>query len=205
MASLIAYTAFDYKNIIEADDGNSKPVHTSTQMVLLDTTAYGQKFKATVDGTSFKYDNQWNLKSGVLTKLTTQLDGKTYYTLSGASYELNNDYYDSGYVVDGVRLYGFTAEFAAILKGSDKLQGSAAKDKLAGFAGNDTIYGNGGDDVLEGWSGNDIYCQLGRTDRGIRHRRKRRCRAHHGRQQTAEHRTDLDSGREEPQYARRPV
>ncbi|MFD1329283.1 calcium-binding protein [Mycoplana ramosa] len=46
---------------------------------------------------------------------------------------------------------------AWIMRGNDKLNGSAGNDDLEGFAGNDTINAGGGDDFVIGGEGRDTY------------------------------------------------
>lgn len=92
---------------------------------------------------------------GKINSVTQTNDGHEYFSFTGLDHDINVDFYDAGYNVDGKILYGFQAETAYWLSGNDTLNGSGSGDVLSGYKGNDAIYGNGGADVLNGWSGND--------------------------------------------------
>jgi len=153
MATFTAYTAFNYNNIIEFGDNADIDMQTSTTMVAVDRTA-NPDITYTLTGTGFTYD-AWGLATGNLTGVAAKLGTANYFTSSNLNYNLNNNYYDSGVLVDGKRLYGMAADYSQWFTGNDTINGSAYNDVLAGFTGNDKVYGNNGNDTLEGWSGND--------------------------------------------------
>jgi Ca2+-binding RTX toxin-like protein len=148
MATFVATSSIDMLNLVmEGDDTFSAPTPTSFTM-----TGTGRTVNAV--GTGITYDGiTGEPLTGTVTSITWS--GDYNFTLTGISFDLSSSYFDNGYLVDGVMLYGLTAEMASWLSGNDSITGSTSADLLAGFAGNDTINGGDGGDQLEGWSGND--------------------------------------------------
>jgi Ca2+-binding RTX toxin-like protein len=155
MATLTTSMSFDYLNIpeIRADEQRSQVDATTFQMTDGFLT-YTVTATADTNDQALTADQFGNL-SGMVGTLQVSYGDTPYVTIDGLNYQIDNNYYDMGYTVDGVTLYAVTGEVAAALQGHDVITGSAYSDRLAGFAGNDTLSGNGGADKLEGWSGND--------------------------------------------------
>ncbi|MES2482402.1 MAG: calcium-binding protein, partial [Pseudomonadota bacterium] len=148
MATFAASSSIDLLNLVmEGDDTFSSQTPTSFTL-----TGPGRTINAV--GTGITYDGiTGEPLTGTVTSITWS--GDYNFTLTGVSFDLSSNYFDNGYQVDGVTLFGLTAEMASWLSGNDSITGSSSADLLAGFAGNDTISGGDGGDQLEGWSGND--------------------------------------------------
>lgn len=84
--------------------------------------------------------------------------GKSYFTLTGISYDMDaSTVYDDGYSDGGITVYKLAAELAINLNGDDEIIGSNFNDKLAGYAGNDLINGGKGKDFIVGGTGSDLF------------------------------------------------
>lgn len=156
MAVFTANTVFDYRNISEALEnfGDQTKVLASGKVTISDSYI---TYILTGDvANPLVLDPVTSDLSGTLVQLNTKIAGSNYFSVTGTNYTLGNGSYDTGYMLDNVKLLRMTAELAQVLGGNDTVNGSAGNDRLAGFAGNDTINGNNGNDWLDGWSGNDM-------------------------------------------------
>jgi Ca2+-binding RTX toxin-like protein len=160
MAILTASSAFDYTKI---QDLSGKITRTDTSAT--GATMSDANVSYTLSGEAFVYDSEGSIDTGILQGLAVEAKGSEYYAISGISYNMDNDYFDAGYTLDGTKLKGMTAEIAVMLSDIDSLEGSGMNDRLAGFAGSDTLYGNDGTDTLEGWSGDDLLVGGSGNDR----------------------------------------
>lgn len=151
MAILTAFNPFDYRNIYSVAEAiQSTSVIDSTKIILTDFFVTYE-----LEGVGLSRIN--GEITGELQGLSINVSDEQYLTLTGASYDLDNYYQSEGYQpLDSSRLFGMTAEFAAILAGDDKISGSSFADRISGFNGADTIYGFGGSDWLEGGGGGDL-------------------------------------------------
>lgn len=156
MATFTLYSQFDYRNAAFGgfdgfDDQRQVTVASgNTRLVMKDDF---QTLSFAGQNLSFQ-PNQGGLL-GTMNSLTVTVDGVNLFTLTGLVHDLDVNYFDEGYSLDGRTVEGLTAEFANWLNTDDRITGSNASDRLAGFLGNDTLNGAAGNDILEGWSGND--------------------------------------------------
>lgn len=152
MAVMQASSQFDINNVAELQDPLTRTqiadhgYHISDpQGAFVDL--YGPTLAVGVDGNMIGSLSDWFQYSA---------GGQPYASLTNMTRQMDVDYWDNGYTVDGQTVYHGTAEFAYSLSGNDVVNGSVYADVLAGFAGNDTVSGNNGNDQLNGWSGNDF-------------------------------------------------
>lgn len=162
MANFTAHTQFDAANIIELGNENENINPLDRELIREGARVTGATISdmhghtVTIRGNGIALNSNGFIKAGKINDVTQSNDGHDYFSVSGLNHNLNVNYYDAGYKVDGQTIYGFQAETAYWLNGNDTITGSSEGDVLAGYAGNDTINGGDGNDSLEGWSGNDV-------------------------------------------------
>lgn len=156
MANFTAYQQYDTNNIHEVVDPLSRSLVNGGARVSDPTGAY-----VDILGPGIGIAANGEL-AGTPSEIT-QYDshGNAYYGFSNLDVNINVDYYDTGYTVDGRTMFGFQAETAYWLHGNDYLTGSNSADALAGFAGNDVIRGLGGNDQIYGYNGKDTAVYSG--------------------------------------------
>lgn len=153
MAVLTAGSMFNFRSIKEGSGnpkfqqtGDTVTVPFSNGLVYTLTAAYPGSLS--VDG-----DDLY----GVVGSWSGKINGTEYFSLTGITYDFDNDFYDDGYTADGITLKKLAAEIASNLGGNDVITGSSANDQLAGFGGDDIINGGKGKDKLTGGSGADVF------------------------------------------------
>lgn len=159
MADFKAYKQYDTNHIAEIQDPMTKTLVSGGVQGADPTGA-----KVIIQGTDLGIDGYGNM-TGHPTAITQYTNlGEAYFGFSNMDVDINVDFYDTGYNVDGQTLHGFQAETAYWLRGNDNLVGSELGDVLSGFAGKDTFQGLGGNDVLNGYSGTDTAVYSGNSN-----------------------------------------
>lgn len=158
MANFKAYKQYDTNHINEVQDPLTKSVIPGGVQASDPTGA-----KVIIEGGGVGIGNDGSLigHPTSVTQYTSQ--GDAYFGFGNLDINIDVDFYDSGYNVDGQTLFGFQAETAYWLHGNDNVVGSAFSDVLSGFAGNDVMQGLAGNDVLNGYSGKDTAVYSGNS------------------------------------------
>lgn len=150
MANFTAYQQYDTNNIHEVSDPLEKSLISGGVRASDPTGAH-----VDIMGSNIGIGGNGDLVGNPSSVTQYDSQGNPYFGFSNLDVNIDVDYYDTGYTVDGNTMYGFQAETAYWLHGSDSITGSSASDVLAGFAGNDTIRGLEGNDQIYGYSGRD--------------------------------------------------
>ncbi|MBD9374145.1 calcium-binding protein [Rhizobium sp. ARZ01] len=146
-----AIPGFDYNPMFgELVDPSTATVVTKTPTKVDMKLDNGLKLR--FSGTDFTYGSDGSPTGGKVTKIELfQSNGTTLVSkIEGLSLSLEA-------LDNAAQSFDPWNLQAWILKGSDKLNGSAGNDDLEGFAGNDVINANGGDDFVIGGEGKDTY------------------------------------------------
>ncbi|HUH49110.1 MAG TPA: calcium-binding protein [Mycoplana sp.] len=146
-----AIAAFDYNPMFgELVDLSTATVVTraSTKVDLKLDNGLRLRFS----GTNFGFDSDGNPIGGKVARIELfQSDGTTLVSkIEGLSLSLEA-LDNAAHTFDPWNLQAW------IMKGNDRLNGSAGNDDLEGFAGNDIINAGGGDDFVIGGEGKDTY------------------------------------------------
>lgn len=148
MASVTIGSGFDMGNLnaYEVETGK-RSLMMPTQFVFEDPAS---GIKAEVFGSGFTYD-QWGWSGGLANKVIFSKNESVLMEANNISADASFAGYDNGYEGN----FGFAAEVAYWLRGSDVITSSAENDTLKGFAGDDRFIASAGNDFIDGGAGSD--------------------------------------------------